>query len=191
MIQIDGLAEVVLNVRDASRAVAFYGDLLGLERMTPADQPGPIFAPGKRPIAFPRPAPLSPGSATSGTAHAAPFGADHPGSRVRRRAGNAGQRWYRGPRREASGLVGADHVRDRSRGQRGRAHFPGAGRLKRCSQEGHQQLPRIGKCVPIRLGRDDPDQAPVLLVALKVVVGQSHHIAPRHQRFEADRRALG
>lgn len=43
MIQIDGLAEVVLNVRDASRAVAFYGDLLGLERMTPADQPGPIF----------------------------------------------------------------------------------------------------------------------------------------------------
>ena len=43
MIQIDGLAEVVLNVRDASRAVAFYGDLLGLERMTPDDQPGPIF----------------------------------------------------------------------------------------------------------------------------------------------------
>jgi catechol-2,3-dioxygenase len=43
MIQIDGLAEVVLNVRDASRAVAFYGDLLGLERMTAVDQPGPIF----------------------------------------------------------------------------------------------------------------------------------------------------
>ena len=43
MIQIDGLAEVVLNVRDASRAVAFYGGLLGLERMTPANQPGPIF----------------------------------------------------------------------------------------------------------------------------------------------------
>ena len=43
MIQVDGLAEVVLNVRDASRAVAFYGGLLGLERMTPADQPGPIF----------------------------------------------------------------------------------------------------------------------------------------------------
>src|SRR5918994_2936741 len=43
MIQIDGLAEVVLNVHDASRAIAFYGDLLGLERMTPADQPGPIF----------------------------------------------------------------------------------------------------------------------------------------------------
>ena len=52
MIQIDGLAEVVLNVRDASRAVAFYGDLLGLERLI-RDQPGPIFfAPGKRPIAF-------------------------------------------------------------------------------------------------------------------------------------------
>ena len=43
MIQIDGLAEVVLNVRDASLAIAFYGGLLGLERMTPADQPGPIF----------------------------------------------------------------------------------------------------------------------------------------------------
>jgi catechol 2,3-dioxygenase-like lactoylglutathione lyase family enzyme len=43
MIQIDGLAEVVLNVRDASRAVAFYGELLGLERMTPVGQPGPIF----------------------------------------------------------------------------------------------------------------------------------------------------
>jgi catechol-2,3-dioxygenase len=43
MIQIDGLAEVVLNVRDASRAVAFYGGLLGLERMTPEGQLGPIF----------------------------------------------------------------------------------------------------------------------------------------------------
>src|SRR5215213_8320136 len=43
MIQIDGLAEVVLNGRDASLAIAFYGGLLGLERMTPADQPGPIF----------------------------------------------------------------------------------------------------------------------------------------------------
>jgi catechol 2,3-dioxygenase-like lactoylglutathione lyase family enzyme len=43
MIQIDGLAEVVLNVRDARRAVAFYGNLLGLERLTPEGQPGPIF----------------------------------------------------------------------------------------------------------------------------------------------------
>lgn len=43
MIQIDGLAEVVLNVRDAERAVAFYGGLLGLERLTPEGQPGPIF----------------------------------------------------------------------------------------------------------------------------------------------------
>jgi catechol 2,3-dioxygenase-like lactoylglutathione lyase family enzyme len=43
MIQIDGLAEVVLNVRDASRAVGFYGGLLGLERITPEGQPGPIF----------------------------------------------------------------------------------------------------------------------------------------------------
>ena len=43
MIQIDGLAEVVLNVRDARRAVAFYGNLLGLERLTPEGRPGPIF----------------------------------------------------------------------------------------------------------------------------------------------------
>lgn len=43
MIQIDGLAEVVLNVRDAPRAVAFYGGLLGLQRLSPDGQPGPIF----------------------------------------------------------------------------------------------------------------------------------------------------
>ena len=43
MMQIDGLAEVVLNVRDPSRAVAFYGELLGLERLSAAGQPGPIF----------------------------------------------------------------------------------------------------------------------------------------------------
>ena len=43
MIEIDGLAEVVLNVRDADRAVAFYGGLLGLERLTPVGRPGPIF----------------------------------------------------------------------------------------------------------------------------------------------------
>lgn len=43
MIRIDGLAEVVLNVRNAPRAVAFYGDLLGLQRLTAEGQPGPIF----------------------------------------------------------------------------------------------------------------------------------------------------
>jgi catechol-2,3-dioxygenase len=43
MIPIDGLAEVVLNVRDASRAVAFYGGLLGLQRLSAEGQPGPIF----------------------------------------------------------------------------------------------------------------------------------------------------
>lgn len=43
MIAIDGLAEVVLNIRDVPRAVAFYQNLLGLERMTPQGQPGPIF----------------------------------------------------------------------------------------------------------------------------------------------------
>jgi catechol 2,3-dioxygenase-like lactoylglutathione lyase family enzyme len=43
MIEIDGLAEVVLNVRDADRALAFYQGLLGLERISPEGQPGPIF----------------------------------------------------------------------------------------------------------------------------------------------------
>jgi catechol 2,3-dioxygenase-like lactoylglutathione lyase family enzyme len=70
MIQVDGLAEVVLNVRDAARAVAFYGGLLGLERMTPADQPGPIFfragqATDRVPSLLVL-VPLSPGSAAFG-----------------------------------------------------------------------------------------------------------------------------
>ena len=43
MVAVDGLAEVVLNVHDVPRALAFYQDLLGLERMTPEGQPGPIF----------------------------------------------------------------------------------------------------------------------------------------------------
>ena len=88
MIQIDGLAEVVLNVRDASRAVAFYGDLLGLERMTPADQPGPIFfRAGQATDRVPSLLVLVPlalwGSELRGTAHAASSGADYPGGRLR------------------------------------------------------------------------------------------------------------
>ena len=43
VIAIDGLAEVVLNVHDPARSLAFYQDLLGLERISPAGQPGPIF----------------------------------------------------------------------------------------------------------------------------------------------------
>mgnify|MGYP000734075830 CR=1 FL=1 len=43
MIEIDGLAEVVLNVRDPARALDFYEQLLGLERISPEGQPGPIF----------------------------------------------------------------------------------------------------------------------------------------------------
>lgn len=43
MIAIDGLAEVVLNVRDVARALAFYQGVLGLERLSPEEQPGPIF----------------------------------------------------------------------------------------------------------------------------------------------------
>jgi catechol 2,3-dioxygenase-like lactoylglutathione lyase family enzyme len=43
VIEIDGLAEVVLNVHDTQRALDFYQGLLGLERISPAGQPGPIF----------------------------------------------------------------------------------------------------------------------------------------------------
>jgi catechol 2,3-dioxygenase-like lactoylglutathione lyase family enzyme len=43
VIAIDGLAEVVLNVHDAARSLAFYQDLLALERISPPGQPGPIF----------------------------------------------------------------------------------------------------------------------------------------------------
>lgn len=43
MIAIDGLAEVVINVRDPARALAFYHGLLGLPRISPEGQPGPIF----------------------------------------------------------------------------------------------------------------------------------------------------
>ena len=42
-VRIGGLAEVVLNVRDAGRSLAFYQELLGLERISPPDRPGPIF----------------------------------------------------------------------------------------------------------------------------------------------------
>src|SRR4051812_11513863 len=43
VIAIDGLAEVVLNVHDPARSLAFYQELLGLERISPAGQSGPIF----------------------------------------------------------------------------------------------------------------------------------------------------
>ncbi len=42
-IRIVGLAEVVLNVRDLGRALAFYRDLLGLAPISPLDRPGPVF----------------------------------------------------------------------------------------------------------------------------------------------------
>ncbi|MFN8592950.1 MAG: VOC family protein [Thermomicrobiales bacterium] len=42
-IEIDGLAEVVINVRDPERSRAFYEDLLGLRRISPVGQPGPMF----------------------------------------------------------------------------------------------------------------------------------------------------
>src|SRR4051812_1718142 len=43
VIAVDGLAEVVLNVHDAARSLQFYQELLGLERISPVSQPGPIF----------------------------------------------------------------------------------------------------------------------------------------------------
>lgn len=42
-IQIDGLAEVVLNIRDVAASLRFYRDLLGLEPIAPIDRPGPVF----------------------------------------------------------------------------------------------------------------------------------------------------
>ena len=42
-VKVGGLAEVVLNVRNVGRSLAFYEGLLGLERISPPGQPGPIF----------------------------------------------------------------------------------------------------------------------------------------------------
>jgi catechol-2,3-dioxygenase len=42
-ISIVGLAEVVLNVHDMNRALAFYRDLLGLEVISPPERTNPIF----------------------------------------------------------------------------------------------------------------------------------------------------
>jgi catechol-2,3-dioxygenase len=42
-IRIDGLAEVVLNVRDMAKALAFYRDLLGLRVISPPERTNPIF----------------------------------------------------------------------------------------------------------------------------------------------------
>ena len=42
-ISIEGLAEVVLNVHDMQRALAFYRDLLGLEVISPPERTNPIF----------------------------------------------------------------------------------------------------------------------------------------------------
>ena len=40
---VEGLAEVVLNVRDMDRALGFYRDLLGLEVISPPEQASPVF----------------------------------------------------------------------------------------------------------------------------------------------------
>lgn len=43
MPKIQGLAEIVLHVRDRDRSIAFYRDMLGLEIISPPDFPGPVF----------------------------------------------------------------------------------------------------------------------------------------------------
>ena len=42
-VRIEGLAEVVLGVRDVGVSLAFYRDLLGLAVVSPPGAPGPIF----------------------------------------------------------------------------------------------------------------------------------------------------
>jgi catechol 2,3-dioxygenase len=42
-VRVEGLAEVVLNVRDMGRALAFYRDVLGLEVISPPERPSPVF----------------------------------------------------------------------------------------------------------------------------------------------------
>jgi catechol-2,3-dioxygenase len=42
-IAIAGLAEVVLNVHDMDRSLAFYGDLLGLAVISPPEMASPVF----------------------------------------------------------------------------------------------------------------------------------------------------
>lgn len=43
MIQIRGLAEIVLNVHDQAASLRFYQETLGLTRLSPEGKPGPIF----------------------------------------------------------------------------------------------------------------------------------------------------
>src|SRR5215211_1811088 len=42
-IAVEGLAEVVLNVRDMASSLAFYRDLLGLTVISPPERTNPIF----------------------------------------------------------------------------------------------------------------------------------------------------
>ena len=42
-IRIQGLAEVVLNVRDMAASLGFYRDLLGLEQISPPERKSPVF----------------------------------------------------------------------------------------------------------------------------------------------------
>lgn len=42
-VTVDGLAEVVLNVRDMAAALAFYRDLLGLRVISPPERTSPVF----------------------------------------------------------------------------------------------------------------------------------------------------
>jgi catechol 2,3-dioxygenase len=43
VVEVEGLAEVVLNVRDMDRSLAFYRDLLGLTVISPPERTNPVF----------------------------------------------------------------------------------------------------------------------------------------------------
>ncbi|HEY7034251.1 MAG TPA: VOC family protein [Thermomicrobiales bacterium] len=42
-VEVEGLAEVVLNVHDLARSLAFYRDLLGLTVISPPERTNPVF----------------------------------------------------------------------------------------------------------------------------------------------------
>lgn len=43
MTKVRGIAEIVLWVHDMSKSLAFYQGALGLERISPAERPNPVF----------------------------------------------------------------------------------------------------------------------------------------------------
>src|SRR5665811_2022247 len=54
-------------------------------------------------------------------------------------------------------------------------------------QRVEQRLPLTRDDIPQAGFGDDANQAAVLLVLLEIIIRQSHHIPPAHQRLHADR----